>query len=238
MDSHGFSLNNDEFHEISLDDIILCHPLEFNQVQTTEQPVIPLEFECTNNWNSALSNMSQINPIGNEQLNGMGTTITTFPDECNQNRSKVARRKKTSDEMVKHKCPTCEYATPRKYNLKKHMQTHMSDRSIRCSHCPKQFMYKQSLQSHMKIHADEYHFSCSKCWKGFNEETEKLVHESKCTVRRYECSFCQKFSTLVKRDLTVHIRTHTGEKPFQCEICQVKFRHKSHLNTHLIRMHM
>lgn len=45
------------------------------------------------------------------------------------------------------------------------------------------------------------------------------------------CFFCQKTFTNVY-NCRRHIRTHSGEKPFQCNICGKKFSRQSTLNTH------
>ena len=51
----------------------------------------------------------------------------------------------------------------------------------------------------------------------------------------YKCPNCNRSYSSVTR-YEVHLRTHTGEKPFECAICKKKFNEKGNLKAH-VRIH-
>jgi len=52
--------------------------------------------------------------------------------------------------------------------------------------------------------------------------------------RKFICNYCQN-RYYAKDHLMSHIRTHTGEKPFECEKCNEKFMYRSTWTNHRIR---
>lgn len=71
---------------------------------------------------------------------------------------------------------------------------------------------------------------------GLQPGGRRLVpHRSLTTKRRHRCTHCP-YSTARKHSLTVHMRTHTGEKPFLCPHCPYRCSKKVNLKIH-IRTH-
>merc|ERR1712129_575043 len=56
------------------------------------------------------------------------------------------------------------------------------------------------------------------------------------TSKRHKCPYCE-YATNITTNLKVHIRKHTGEKPFVCTVCEKKFAQKSNLDTHMRSKH-
>lgn len=98
--------------------------------------------------------------------------------------------------------------------------------------------------SALRCHYRNNHAKCKKCRKVFRDDAELTVHleahrqrqlNSK-KIRTYICPYCGK-NCNVNSALKIHIRTHTGEKPFKCDICDARFIQSINLKRHVLSYH-
>ncbi|KAK4326091.1 hypothetical protein Pmani_003346 [Petrolisthes manimaculis] len=64
-------------------------------------------------------------------------------------------------------------------------------------------------------------------WKSLKMQIVRKLHR---------CPFCA-YSSVYQNNLTKHVRTHTGEKPFVCALCPFRTSQNSSLKRHMINIH-
>ncbi|KAJ8921988.1 hypothetical protein NQ315_008625 [Exocentrus adspersus] len=142
------------------------------------------------------------------------------------------------------KCNLCEETFRRHSNLVQHRNRHHFQLKKKIKdyicQCGEIFHSKKKLAWHKEIH-DTKPKSCTQC-------SEKFVHMSSLTrhMRRahndkflpqlerdnenVECPICK--GTYLRSSLDVHIRKHSGQRPFTCLICNKDFTTKWNLKLH------
>ena len=113
----------------------------------------------------------------------------------------------------KKNCPYCGKKFRSISEVQRHEMTHTRVKPFSCEDCGLQFRFKSSIQRHRKIthtHEKENILEiCSHCGKAFTQKTNLLIHE----------------------------RSHTGQKPFKCDLCSQTYRLECHLEKHRFKDH-
>ncbi|XP_038157031.1 zinc finger protein 271-like [Cyprinodon tularosa] len=112
-------------------------------------------------------------------------------------------------------------------------QTASSDKPAcyRCVICGKTFRHKGNLVRHVEKHADCQENLCGVCGKRLKASEDLSEHlsshrDSVCTSRT--CNVCGKMF----QNIETHLRSHTGVKPYSCDICSRSFPRAAALKRH------
>nr|XP_021199376.2 zinc finger protein 93-like [Helicoverpa armigera] len=105
-----------------------------------------------------------------------------------------------------------------------------------CADCGREFAYPSTYKVHMRSHTDEKPHPCPTCDKRYKDTSALKRHidnaHSHVQKRRdFVCEHCGK-AFFAKKDVIIHMRTHTGETPYKCSICGAKFTQISGLQRH------
>jgi KRAB domain-containing zinc finger protein len=115
-------------------------------------------------------------------------------------------------------CKVCGKFCATRGRLKDHMRKHSNEKNYICMECGKRFKGEESLKTHMKMHRGEYDYSCDQCDAKYVSASALLNHKtSKHTPGlQFTCEHCGK-GYQNRPSYSVHLTTHTGEKPYKCK---------------------
>ncbi|KAM9365120.1 zinc finger and BTB domain-containing protein 40 isoform 2-T2 [Pholidichthys leucotaenia] len=141
--------------------------------------------------------------------------------------------KKKHSEGKMYVCQYCKAVFAQSIELTRHVRTHTGDRPYVCRECGKGYSQASGLTVHLQtFHNLSEPHDCQKCALSFSSLEEHQQHIQEFHPKEYhKCPTCSKVfisSTLLEK----HKSTHTGMKPFSCDLCNKSYQQLSGLWYH------
>ncbi|XP_038059515.1 zinc finger protein 91-like isoform X3 [Patiria miniata] len=147
-------------------------------------------------------------------------------DGCQESVAEEPVNKDTQSTERPHQCHLCPLRFKRKGTLRSHQEVHATVKPYVCHKCGKTFTRKRSLQDHEQIHKDGL-FKCEKCPETFSRFHHLKIHRRMHS--RPQQDGCQE---TVVAEKPVNKETQSAERPYQCQLCPLRFKTKGTLSSH------
>ena len=122
-------------------------------------------------------------------------------------------------------CENCEMVFNTPSGLSRHRYIHV-EKGKRCTDCGKSFHFESELAQHRIMHRKVPGFKCNygNCERRFMNNPDLLKHIKMHKASLIHCEHCE-YSTKDKCLLSNHLKMHSDDLPFKCDICRSRFQH-------------
>ncbi|TRY70302.1 hypothetical protein TCAL_02451 [Tigriopus californicus] len=168
-------------------------------------------------------------------------------DKCDKtfrNRTVLRQHLSTHSLAKTYQCDKCDKTFKRLESLRYHESSHSTARPWICPTCGKTFRNDKDLRIHERtVHSDQVQVkketsdkpkSCELCAETFKNYNAYHYHKKTKHCLGHTCVKCD-FVAPTQGQLDMHMRKHTGEKPFSCRFCDKKFTRASLRKVHEAR---
>ena len=139
--------------------------------------------------------------------------------------SKTVKGHHEKEREITNKCNQCNFATVWANSLKRHLKTHLKEKSYKCNQCNFASVRVDNLRTHLKTHSGEKPHKCNQC----DYASTQAGHTGQAT---FENSLWRKTIQMQPMRLCICLKIHSGEKTHKCNHCEFATVRADSLRTH------